>query len=55
METIKISIEDMKKLGVTWSDYCEATDANLYALREGLSEDHLVDCPINLIMATNKN
>jgi hypothetical protein len=49
-ETIKLSISDMLKLGVKWVDYCEATDSNVYALREGLDEDTIVDCPIELII-----
>lgn len=47
--SIKISIKDMQKLGVSWLAYCDKTGANVYSLREGLDDESIVDCPISLI------
>lgn len=48
-ETLSISIADLLKLGITWQDWCRESDANPYALMEGLSEETILTVPVKFI------
>lgn len=48
-ETVKLSILDAMKLGVSWEDIANANRFDFYALREGLDKETFVSVPIALI------
>lgn len=52
-ETISMTVKDMGKLGISWKDYSEATDSDVYAMVEGKVDDSTyVNVPISLIKRT---
>ena len=49
IETVKMSVADAEKLGISWSDICEITGGNVWAVNEGMSKDEIVDVPVKLL------
>lgn len=50
VKTVTISLRDAETLGISWSDICEVTGGNVYAIKEGLlRDDDMIKVPISLI------